>query len=110
MVRAILLLTDGTYKIVEPASCKEYQTLLGGFFEALPTNKERMSCYVNEEGRLKNLAPNPWEFYLSIRLEFCVEGLVGNALLLGHGEYGDDIDVDQDIELSVCSYYTDHFL
>jgi hypothetical protein len=108
MVKALILKTDGTYVEQDLAGYKDIQKAVDGGFEMLPRrrihrledgspSKNRLVCYVNDEGLMKHMKSNGWGMVLDplgffINWEF--GGLYGNAVLVCEGKGGNDKDVD----------------
>jgi hypothetical protein len=106
MVKALILYTNGKYKEVElkdidsEDGLDDYQKYVEGSIQSLPitrdyinplnitTKKQRLSCYVNEEGMLKDLPSNQWAGFLGIlgvRLNF--GGIIyGNVIVLSNND------------------------
>ncbi len=108
-IEVIVLAVDGTYAV------KRLQTGAGalsaevrGPLELLPHRKANYSCYVNEEGRLCGLPPNPWAAFLQ-REGFGAALLVGNAVLCQADRKGRDCDVGESLKLAVTRHYETHF-
>jgi hypothetical protein len=109
MVNAILLLTDGTYKRVEPAAPYDYQRLLGGYFEPLSTCRRDLCCYVRED-RVGNLPPTLWAPLLS-QLDFDFHGEIhGPAILCGLDRSDSELDLSLRVEMAVMAYYLDFLI
>jgi hypothetical protein len=77
MVKALVLYTNGEYAEVNLKGFEDYQKYVEGNIESLPidrgyvnpnktTTKQRLSCYANEEGMIRQLPSNPWAGFLSV--------------------------------------------
>jgi hypothetical protein len=88
---ATLITPDGTHTEVQPANGKvftltELQTLVGGFIESVVVVDHRV-MFVDEDGRMKRLPPNPEATMVAGNI---AQMLVGNALLCTLKETGDE--------------------
>jgi len=108
MPRALVLLTNGNYKVVVLRDVGDYQQTVGGFVQLLPTRDNRISCYVNEEGALKMMPINPWSpFLIQIGVRMLKEAsIVGNIIVLG-GVNDDDYD-DTDVPDDTVEFARQH--
>ncbi len=62
----------------------------------LPTKDDSLTCYVNEEGLMKNLPKNPWSrFLIEIGVRIAPNTpIAGNIVVLGGpDEYGEETSV-----------------
>lgn len=64
MPRALILLTNGKYKIEILDEIDDYQRAIDGPIEMLQTKSVLVACYVNEEAHIKQLTPSPWYAFL----------------------------------------------
>ena len=100
MPRALVLLTNGNYKVVVLRDVEDYQKTVGGYVQLLPTKDNNISCYVNEEGTLKMMSINPWSRFLiqiGVRMPNGAS-VVGNVVVLGGvNDDGDDTAVPDSI-------------
>lgn len=100
MPRALILFMNGEFRFDILNELKEYQTIVGGNIESLYSSDGTDTvCYVNEEGRLKNLAINPWHVFLKkINISNFMPNnpIVGNVILFGPtNDEGEDTDVEK---------------
>jgi hypothetical protein len=92
MTTALVVRTTGdveTVKLPTEAAFLEIQKYVGGAFDCVYNNKAGIVAYVNDEGLLVGLEPNP-----AVSLVFG-QLLVGDAVIVGIGENGEDGDVPQ---------------
>ena len=110
MVKGLVLYVDGTSKVIDLKDVFEYQKVVGGLVELMPTRysyitdgkKSNIVCYVNEEGYLEGLPENKkWE-PASRKLGF--GKIMGNAILFTEGKGGDEADIDEYIIEFVHKY------
>ena len=123
-LRAIVLYTDGKYEEVKVKDTEDYQKYVNGSIQLLPFKRGyinpnieikkkdpqrfNLSCYVNEEGMIRDLAVNPWTgFLISLGAIATFDLFIyGNALLLSENKQnGNDTHIDQYIVDLVKEYY-----
>jgi hypothetical protein len=88
MVRGVLIPARLTHPItVREFECLEdYQSAVGGYIQPLDIERLGLTIYINEEGRLQHLEPNPratylWWYHAPESRQAAV--LVGDAVLIG---------------------------
>jgi hypothetical protein len=100
-IRAVIVDPDGTVRDTEIGSdLASFQAVVGGYIEGVLGNVATM--YVNEEGLLRALPPNP----LATQFAQFILGrnvvLVGTALILGPP---DDVGNDTPVRQTVVDYF-----
>lgn len=102
MVLALVLYSNGKYEALNLESLEDFQKVVDGYLEYIPIGINcRVTCYVNEEGALRNLQPSPWTSFLR-KINLSIHpgtSLRGNILLFGGepDEEGDETSVEPDI-------------
>ncbi len=103
-LRAVIVHPNGTMQVSEiEDSLEAYQAIVGGYIEGVFGREATM--YVNEEGLLMGLSPNPFATLFAQRVLGRRVVLVGTALILGpdDGE-GNNTPVRQ----SVVDYFKEN--
>lgn len=101
-IRAVIVDPDGTVRNTEiENSLGGFQAVVGGYIEGVFGNVA--TVYVNEEGLLMGLPPNPLATLFAQRILGAGVVLHGTALILGPG---DGEGNDTDVRKSVVDYYT----
>ena len=102
-LKVVIIEPDDTVRITEIENdLKSYQEVVGGYIEAVTGRVATM--YVNEEGLLRHLPPNP----LATLFAEAILGrlgivLFGTALIVGPP---DEEGMDTPVRQSVVDYYT----
>lgn len=101
MVKGLVLYSNGTSKVVDFITAKDYQECIGGFLERFlqsrtytdpKTGKERrLICYADEEGALKGL-PTAYNWMILLP-HIGLPRVFGNAILFTEIK-GEDGDID----------------
>lgn len=101
-IQAVIVHPDGTVQHTEiENSLGSFQAVVGGYIEGVIGRVA--TIYVNEEGLLIGLPPNPFATLFAQRFLGAEGVLVGPALILGPPDYeGEDTPVRQ----SVVDYFT----
>ena len=118
---SFVITPDGTYQRVHPQgkywSLEELQTLVEGYIERVPhpdpveaRDEAQMNVYVNEEGRLDELPPNPHGTRIAEALGVNQRGwndpalrtLVGSVAFIDPSEERED-DEDEEVTLIAVS-------
>ncbi len=101
-LQAVIVDPDGTHRVTEiENNLGAFQAVVGGYIEGVFGREAVM--YVNEEGLLMGLTPNPLATMFAQRVLGAGVVLVGTALILGPGDSeGNDTPVRQ----SVVDYFT----
>lgn len=71
-------------------SLQDYQDAVGGYIESVPVILPGVTAYVNEEGKINGL---PLNVPATALLKYPGDMIVGDMLLIGTGEDGDDASV-----------------
>ncbi|WP_409048298.1 DUF3846 domain-containing protein [Microbacterium sp. HA-8] len=88
---------------------EDYQTVVGGYIEAVDLPEAGATLFVNEEGLLRKLPFNPratflWWFWVPAARYKAM--LVGDAILVGSSDQrGDETDVPEPLAASLLSPY-----
>lgn len=88
MVTAIAIAPNGTTEYVTVETLEDYQTLVGGYIEYVPTLYPNRAMVVNDEGLLLGLDSNPCASWL------CGRDIVGHTILVAvDPDTGEDADI-----------------
>ena len=103
-IKAVIVDPDGTFRNTEiESSLGSFQAVVGGYIEAVIGKVA--TIYVNEEGLLRALPPNP----LATSFAQFILGrnviLVGTALILGPP---DDVGNDTPVRPAVVDYFKEN--
>jgi hypothetical protein len=102
-IQAVIVDPDGTVRHTDiEASLISYQTIVGGYIEGVLGKVATM--YVNEEGLLLHLPPNPLATSFAERIlgHYGIQ-LFGPALILGPS---DNVGNDTPVRPAVVDYFT----
>lgn len=103
-IKAVIVHPDGTVENTEiEHDYKSYQAVVGGYIEGVIGSTATM--YVNEEGLLMGLPPNPLATLFAQRILDRSVVLVGTALILGPG---DSEGNDTDVRPAVVDYFKEN--
>lgn len=86
-------------KEVHVRGLNELQKRVGGYIELIPQDRDDVTVYCNEQGKIEGLAPNPRATVAFGR--YLQEGdlLVGPVIITGHDpETGDLTDLPEDVQ------------
>jgi hypothetical protein len=103
-IRVLIVDPDGTHRVTEiEQSLGGFQAVVGGYIEGVFGRVA--TVYVNEEGLLTGLPPNPLATLFAQRILGAGVVLVGTALIVGPGDgAGNDTPVRQ----SVVDYFKEN--
>lgn len=100
-IKAVIVDPDGTYRSTEiEYDFRSFQAVVGGYIEGVFGSEA--TIYVNEEGLLTGLPPNPFATLFAQRVLNAQVLLVGTALILGPA---DEEGNDTDVRPSVVEYF-----
>ena len=98
--------SDGELEVRDDfdGSLEAYQDAVGGYIEMTQVVVPGVAAYVNEEGKLNGLPLNVFATHL---LKYPGDMIVGDMLLVGMGEDGDDASIPPGTLKFVLEYLTD---
>lgn len=93
-MKALLIKTDDTFEALDDTSLQALQEAVGGYIEMVYLHGTNLYAYVNEEGKIHNMAPNLFGTCIAASLGALKPGdfIRGNFVLITDLE----IEVDDD--------------
>ena len=103
MTRALLIPADSNQplSITQASGLADLQRLVDGQIASAPTDREHLTLWINDEGKILGLARNEradtwWK--ANIYATFAGDYIAGDAVLVGFDPTsGDDVDVPDDV-------------
>lgn len=85
-------------RVETPTNWEAYQGLVGGWIESAPVDRDDLSLFINEEGKVNNLPRNPRadDLWRNLLPSGRISGdyIAGTAVVVGFdATTGDDVDV-----------------
>lgn len=104
MTTALKIAADGSQTTVEVNKLEDYQREVGGYIQTLPLGEKHI-LIINEEGKIRELAPNSLATALTSIFHSGIayhDYIAGDALIVG--ENGDNwVDIDPSMRIIVAT-------